>query len=239
MRLLSSVAALSFLPLIHAQSGNGMTTATSSSSSSASAPSGTGTVHRVDVGEDGLSFTPASLNVPVGDKIEFHFYPPAHLVAQSTFANPCSPIKQGGFYSGVVSTSGKSETTFTVTVNNTDPIWYYCGVGQHCQAGMVGVINPPSGGKETIEAFKSAASQVQDSSTPANAFGGVLGTSTNQTTSSRTTDSISNTATSASATKTSAGASSPSTTPNAGVSVQTVGGMSSLVLLGVLSWIMV
>jgi uncharacterized cupredoxin-like copper-binding protein len=32
---------------------------------------------------------------------------------------------------------------FTVTVNDTNPIWFYCGVPTHCQAGMVGVINPP------------------------------------------------------------------------------------------------
>lgn len=32
---------------------------------------------------------------------------------------------------------------FLVTINTTDPIYYYCGQIGHCQAGMVGVINPP------------------------------------------------------------------------------------------------
>lgn len=32
---------------------------------------------------------------------------------------------------------------FTITINDTTPIWYYCDHIGHCQAGMVGVINPP------------------------------------------------------------------------------------------------
>lgn len=35
---------------------------------------------------------------------------------------------------------------FLVTVNSTDPIYFYCGQIGHCQAGMVGVINPPCDG---------------------------------------------------------------------------------------------
>lgn len=30
-----------------------------------------------------------------------------------------------------------------VTLNNTNPIWYYDGQIGHCQAGMVGITNPP------------------------------------------------------------------------------------------------
>jgi hypothetical protein len=35
---------------------------------------------------------------------------------------------------------------FLVTINTTDPIYYYCGQIGHCQGGMVGVINPPCNG---------------------------------------------------------------------------------------------
>jgi hypothetical protein len=35
------------------------------------------------------------------------------------------------------------KNVFTVMVNSTDPIWFYCGQVGHCQGGMVGVINPP------------------------------------------------------------------------------------------------
>lgn len=32
---------------------------------------------------------------------------------------------------------------FTLTINDTNPIWLYCAQVGHCQAGMVAVINPP------------------------------------------------------------------------------------------------
>lgn len=32
-------------------------------------------------------------------------------------------------------------TTFTMTVNSTDPMFMYCAQGKHCQAGMVLTIN--------------------------------------------------------------------------------------------------
>lgn len=31
---------------------------------------------------------------------------------------------------------------YTITINNTQPIFFYSPVAGHCQAGMVGVINP-------------------------------------------------------------------------------------------------
>ncbi|CAD0112271.1 unnamed protein product [Aureobasidium uvarum] len=99
--------------------------------------------HSVDVGEDGLVFSPNSTTAAVGDTVTFHFYPRAHGVARSSYASPCAAM-DNGFNSGFVKVaSGESDTTFTITVNNTDPIWYYCPQGDHCQAGMVGVINPP------------------------------------------------------------------------------------------------
>jgi len=99
--------------------------------------------HSVDVGEDGLVFSPNSTTAAVGDTVTFHYYPRAHGVARSSFSSPCAAI-DNGFNSGFVRVaSGESDTTFTITINNTDPIWYYCPQGDHCQAGMVGVINPP------------------------------------------------------------------------------------------------
>ena len=68
-----------------------------------------------------------------------------HAVVQSTFDNPCVP-QDNAFFSGFVPTSDSttaSRTTFTITVKDTKPIWYYCPqtVGDHCQNGMVGAIN--------------------------------------------------------------------------------------------------
>ena len=131
----------------------------SSSTSSAATSSSTGTatakdgVHIVRVGQSasgqaGLIFEPNDLKVPTGDTVEFHFWPQAHSVAQSTFAAPCQPVNAStggqGFFSGPVKVaSGMSPTTWSVKVNGTDPIWFYCATGKHCQGGRVGVINAP------------------------------------------------------------------------------------------------
>ncbi|THW14713.1 hypothetical protein D6C89_04101 [Aureobasidium pullulans] len=131
--------------------------------------------HSIDVGEDGLVFSPNSTTAAVGDTVTFHFYPRAHGVARSSYSSPCAAM-DNGFNSGFVKVaSGESNTTFTITVNNTDPIWYYCPQGDHCQAGMVGVINPPSSNDQTIGAFIVAASTAGTSTVPEQVYGGVLG----------------------------------------------------------------
>ena len=68
-----------------------------------------------------------------------------HAVVQSTFDKPCVP-QDGAFFSGFVPTQDNTtaaRTTFTITVNDTKPIWFYCPQtnGDHCQKGMVGAIN--------------------------------------------------------------------------------------------------
>ncbi|KAK6001216.1 hypothetical protein QM012_002547 [Aureobasidium pullulans] len=130
--------------------------------------------HSIDVGEGGLVFSPNSTTAAVGDTVTFHFYPRAHGVARSSYASPCAAI-DNGFNSGFVQVaSGESATTFTITINNTDPIWYYCPQGDHCQAGMVGVINPPSSGNQNIGGFINAASTAGTSTVPGQVYGGVL-----------------------------------------------------------------
>ncbi|CAD0014727.1 unnamed protein product, partial [Aureobasidium pullulans] len=121
------------------------------------------------------SLLPNSTTAAVGDTVTFHFYPRAHGVARSSYSSPCAAM-DNGFNSGFVKVaSGESNTTFTITVNNTDPIWYYCPQGDHCQAGMVGVINPPSSNDQTIGAFIVAASTAGTSTVPEQVYGGVLG----------------------------------------------------------------
>ncbi|KAG9942101.1 Cupredoxin, partial [Aureobasidium melanogenum] len=139
--------------------------------------------HSVDVGEGGLVFSPNSTTAAVGDTVTFHFYPRAHGVARSSYSSPCAAI-DNGFNSGFVQVaSGESATTFTITINNTDPIWYYCPQGDHCQAGMVGVINPPSSGGETIGGFINAASTAGSSTVPKEVYGGILSANGNGTSS--------------------------------------------------------
>jgi len=107
--------------------------AAAQTSAAASAVKG---VHIVKVGQNGLTFDPESLTVPVGETVEFHFWPKAHSVSRSSFDKPCVPLNSTAFWSGPVPvTSGMSNTTFSVTVNDTNPIWFYCPTGTHCQSG--------------------------------------------------------------------------------------------------------
>jgi plastocyanin len=61
--------------------------------------------HIVDVGKNGLAFTPNSTAAAVGDVVEFHFFPKDHTVTQTSFAAPCQANLTGGFFSGFMPTS--------------------------------------------------------------------------------------------------------------------------------------
>lgn len=89
------------LPFTNAQYGsNGASMTTSvSSSTTASASSST---HTVDVGNNGFTFNPDTLTVSPGEKVEFHFFPQNHSVAQASFNNPCHPMNASSFSSGFV-----------------------------------------------------------------------------------------------------------------------------------------
>ncbi|KAJ5910773.1 uncharacterized protein N7473_000076 [Penicillium subrubescens] len=170
------------LPLAGAQYGGGgssdTTTTTASSTESGSASS---TTQSVDVGESGFTFNPDTIHVPAGGVVEFHFYPGDHSVAQAAFNNPCHPMSDTSFFSGFMASARDGKPVWSLTVNDTNPIWFYCGQVGHCQAGMVGVINPS--GSDTLDSFKSAASSANGQSVPATAQGGILGTpSASQTT---------------------------------------------------------
>jgi plastocyanin len=100
------------------------------------------TVHNVNVGQSGLSFSPNSISAAVGDIVQFTFFPGGHSATQGAFDTPCNPGSvSNGFFSGFVDPS--SGNVFQVTINSTDPIWFYCSQVGHCEAGMVGAINPP------------------------------------------------------------------------------------------------
>jgi plastocyanin len=99
----------------------------------------------------GLVFTPASLTADVGDVVTFHFFPRNHSVAQGSLEAPCKPLAANSFFSGFVPiANGTSNTTFSITIADKNPIWYYCSQAKHCNAGMAGVINPPYGYHESL-----------------------------------------------------------------------------------------
>jgi len=111
-------------------------------------------VHDVQVGPNGqLAYSPEAISAQVGDQVVFHFNPKNHTVTQSSFANPCAE-KAGGFDSGfepVMANSTYAQPTFTITVNDTQPIWVYCRQTGHCEKGMVFAVN--CGGDGSANSF--------------------------------------------------------------------------------------
>lgn len=83
-----------------------------------------------------LRYSPSSVTAAVGDVIAFQFTG-GHSVVSGPFNSPCNPNNM--IYSGVPS----SGSVFYVPINNTDPIWIYCSIPGHCEAGMAMVINAP------------------------------------------------------------------------------------------------
>ncbi|KAE9381635.1 hypothetical protein N431DRAFT_551691 [Stipitochalara longipes BDJ] len=118
-------------------------------STTSSAPAAT---HSINVGADGLRFEPDSVVANVGDTILFRFYPQNHSVARADYMSPCIPYEltgagRVGFWSGFQPTNVvlSNPPTFSVLVNDTSPIFFYCSAPGACiQDGMVGVINPNS-----------------------------------------------------------------------------------------------
>ncbi|CAD6452020.1 c3824a22-6209-4452-ba89-b2e0614bc564 [Sclerotinia trifoliorum] len=156
--------------------------ADASSSSTAVTPSITTSTspsdptHTILVGAGGeLTFSPNETKADVNTTLEFHFYPRTHSVAQAAFASPCNG---SGFFSGPIATTSEEGnlTVFSVLVNDTKPIWFYCGFPGHCEGGMVGAVNVPSDNTKTLEMFSDAAKKLAKNATenPQGTVGGTL-----------------------------------------------------------------
>ncbi|KAI6090081.1 Cupredoxin [Hypoxylon rubiginosum] len=126
--------------------------------------------HHVTVGKGGqLKFEPETLTTQPGDTVTYQFFAKNHAVAQSAFNTPCQ-LQENGIFSGFTPSTSPdvaAPTTFTITVNDTKPLWFYCPQtnGNHCQNGMVHAINAPSSGN-TFDAYKGKAIQAAAPSTP-------------------------------------------------------------------------
>jgi plastocyanin len=179
----ASLLALGAFPLALGQYG---APAGGDSSSASAAPSATASanpnIHTVSVGQGGFVFTPNTTVASVGQQIEFQFFPPNHTVTQSSFENPCQPLNSTSFFSGfMVTQDSPGPQTFTINITDTNPIWFYCAQnipGDHCALGMVGVINPPSSGPNTLDAFAAAAKKTNSSIAQPSAMGGIVASKT-------------------------------------------------------------
>ncbi|KAF5378069.1 hypothetical protein D9615_007498 [Tricholomella constricta] len=152
--------------------------------------------HKVIVGADGqLSYNPANISAAIGDTVTFEFRPKNHTVTQSSFLNPCKPLAdtsttgQVGFKSGFrpVTADATEFPQFKITINDTAPIWGYCGQGNHCNSGMVFSINAVESGPNNFAAFvelakrsdsTSSATTGTDSNSPKPTSGAVVGLTT-------------------------------------------------------------
>ena len=100
--------------------------------------------------QGGHTFVPDVTLAEVGDVIEFQFYPTNHSVIRAEYQYPCIPyedtgVNKFGFFSGFkpVDAILPDPPTFYLTINDTDPVFYYCGAPGSCiNYQMVGVINP-------------------------------------------------------------------------------------------------
>jgi len=131
------------------------------------AASASAAIINVDVGNStgGLIFNPEAISANPGDQVIYTFHQKNHTVTQSSFAAPCSPL-DGGLNSGFMPVAANVTDgfpTFTITVNDTKPIWVFCDqaantAASHCGAGMVHAINcGPDGSANSFSGFKSAA----------------------------------------------------------------------------------
>lgn len=133
---------------------------------------------QVTVGQNNqLSFSPNEVKAAMGDVVEFHFAGGNHSVVEGDFSDACQPAATNAFFSGYMNAlSGPAPNVFSITVNTTDPIPFYCSQlspAPHCPFGMVGVINPS--GSNTAASFAASAKNAQTVTAPAAVSGGVVG----------------------------------------------------------------
>ncbi|KAF5023643.1 hypothetical protein F66182_4312 [Fusarium sp. NRRL 66182] len=128
--------------------------------------SGEATTHTINVGASGHKFTPSEVKAEVGDILEWRFYPSSHWVIRGDYENPCIPyeyvdLDRTGFSSGTEKVEAITDDgpRYRVRVNDTDPIWFYCGAPGSCvRYHMMGVVNPTK--NETLDDWQERAKDV-------------------------------------------------------------------------------
>lgn len=113
-------------------------------------------VHVVNVGWNpvnnatGLKFWPEKVDAATGDMVQFQFWVGNHTITQSNFDNACVPINEvnssipgidSDYQPAAASAAKKEIPVYSIMINNTNPLWFYCKQGPHCVEGMAMVIN--------------------------------------------------------------------------------------------------
>ncbi|OJD31543.1 extracellular serine-rich protein [Diplodia corticola] len=147
---------------VSAQSSSSAIATQSASSTTSSAA----TTHTVLVGKADHKFEPDVTQALAGDFIKFQFYPNNHSVVRAEYGYPCIPyemtgVGKTGFYSGFnpVDVILDDPPSYTVQINDTDPIFFYCSAPGSCiNYEMVGVINPNKSTSLEVQKQKAGAS---------------------------------------------------------------------------------
>ncbi|POR37859.1 Uncharacterized protein TPAR_01950 [Tolypocladium paradoxum] len=136
-------------------------------------------VHVVRVGKNpmnnqtDLKFYPEKITAKPGEVVQFQFLTGNHTVTQSTFDKPCVRISStnssaAGVFSSFLAVADSAPLgqipVFDVTVNDTNPLWFFCGQGPHCQRGMAMVINEntSANSSRSLENYKNLAKAAVD-----------------------------------------------------------------------------
>ena len=121
------------------------------------ATSYTPVTHVVEVGKDGLTYTPPFITANPGDEVQLLFFAKNHTLVQASFQDPCTPLVNG-IFAGFQPTDVTADDTGLVSfrsvsfqVDTASPLWFYCAQADHCQKGMTFAINPPPGSVEIFD----------------------------------------------------------------------------------------
>lgn len=119
------------------------------------APEGTGVVHTVMVApmEGVLRYWPFAVNASVGDTIRYVWTTKAnHTATLSSALAPCNRSARAEeleWASGIRNGSTGAQT-FDVPLRTDEQQFFYCSVGEHCEKGMFGMVQPKMGGNNTV-----------------------------------------------------------------------------------------
>jgi len=166
--------------------GYGTPTASIPSPTASPAPAGGKTIEVIVGGTGNLSFTPSRVSAAPQATVTFIFHVKNHTVTQSSFSAPCMPLTDNttgtriGFNSGYmpVGADATDFPTWSLTVNDTSPIWAYCAQAGHCGSGMVFAINSDESSGRSFTAFQKLAKTLNGTSTAGNSTSSNNGTST-------------------------------------------------------------
>lgn len=105
-------------------------TASATYTASATEQTGTGTTHTIYVAptQGVLRMVPFAVNASAGDTLYWIWGGSNHTVTKSSELSPCNKTTDGTAFA-----TGEQDKgfTFTETVNDTNPLFYYCGTPTH------------------------------------------------------------------------------------------------------------